>query len=252
MVSYIKGIVAQINENHIVLEHPPMEPAEPVFVEEAKIKLPENSPVIHEIKVMAQKLGETNKEQTRIKQEGRRILEEMPKRIHLDRTEASVMQKSQGDKKQKMAVIEHLETELYHDIVESEQKFDTTRNVMETQMREVFHREAKPVIQREVFHNVSLVHKQEEELITEDVLDVIRQQTQETIRMQTVDKKNIQEHKLVENNVQQVTNQVTTQQIVNMEELVQENVRKQIGKISDQVYSKIEKRLQTERKRRGL
>ena len=239
-------------ENHIVLEHPPIETKEPVSFEEPKVKIPENSPVIHEIKVMAQKLGETNKEQTRIKQEGRRILEEMPKRIHLDKTEASVMQKPQKDKKQNMAVIEHLESELYHDTVESEQRLETTRNVIETQMRDIFHLEAKPVIQREVFHNVSLVHKQEEELITEDVLDVIRQQTQETIHMQTVDKKNIQEHKLVENNVQQVTNQVTTQQILNMEELVQENVRKQIGKISDQVYSKIEKRLQTERKRRGL
>ena len=56
---------------------------------------------------------------------------------------------------------------------------------------------------------------------------------------------------MVETNVQQTVNRRNIQQIENIDEIVQQNVRKQLGKISDQVYGKIEKRLQTERKRRG-
>ena len=37
----------------------------------------------------------------------------------------------------------------------------------------------------------------------------------------------------------------------NIEEIVKQNVKKQLNQLTDQVYGKIEKKLQTERKRRG-
>jgi len=42
-----------------------------------------------------------------------------------------------------------------------------------------------------------------------------------------------------------------TTRLDQIEELVQQSVKRQIGDLSDQVYGKIEKKLQTERKRRG-
>ncbi len=187
-----------------------------------------------------------------LKKQEKLVTENVLDRIYQN-TQETIKVKTVEEKNPQIKIeMEHPVTEIIYENKEIETKRKETQSILQPQLKEIFQREARPIVQKEVFHNVSLVHKQEEELITEDILDVIRQQTQETIKVQTVEKKNMQEHKIVETNLQQVTNQVTTQQIMNMEQMVQENVRKQIGRISEQVYGKIEKRLQTERKRRGF
>ena len=105
--------------------------------------------------------------------------------------------------------------------------------------------------QIDFFQTVSLIHKEEEQVITEELLNTVKFQTQQTVREQTVENKTITEDTFVETNVQKMVHQATTQQLAGMEALIQQNVKKQIGQLSDQIYGKLEKKLQTERKRRG-
>ena len=51
--------------------------------------------------------------------------------------------------------------------------------------------------------------------------------------------------------VQETVNKIQTNRVDNIEELVQQSVKRQLNQLSEQIYTKMEKKLQTERKRRG-
>ncbi len=97
---------------------------------------------------------------------------------------------------------------------------------------------------------VGLVHKVEEQIITEDLINTIRERTVDNRKEETIEHST---HNIVKNekSFQETVNSVLINKQNNIEEIVQQNVQKQINRISDQVYGKIEKKLQTERKRRG-
>jgi len=100
---------------------------------------------------------------------------------------------------------------------------------------------------------IELVHKKEEQTLSEDVLEELRQQ------------RNYVENKLVEvtQNVNatesthtEVINEFNNDEMVrniqnNVIEMVSDNIKGQVDSISNQVFRKLEKRLDTERKRRG-
>ena len=98
---------------------------------------------------------------------------------------------------------------------------------------------------------VELVHKVEEQLINEELLEEIRQQNQTTMKMQQTEETTVQNHKEIRQIVQDSINKMQVNRVDNIEEMVQQSVKRQLNNLSDQVYGKLEKKLQTERKRRG-
>ena len=51
--------------------------------------------------------------------------------------------------------------------------------------------------------------------------------------------------------VHQQTQQVVNRETEDITEMIQKGVRQQMGELSEQIYSRLEKRLQNEKKRRG-
>lgn len=97
---------------------------------------------------------------------------------------------------------------------------------------------------------IGLVHKVEEQVITEELLNTIKERTVDNRKEETIEHST---HNIVKNekSFQETVNSIQLNKQNNIEEIVQQNVQKQINRISDQVYGKIEKKLQSERKRRG-
>ena len=98
---------------------------------------------------------------------------------------------------------------------------------------------------------VEFVHKKEEQLISEELLEEIRTQNQRTIQNRETEETTVRTEREVHQAVQEAVNRIQTNRIDNIEELVQQNVKRQLNQLSEQVYTKLEKKLQTERKRRG-
>lgn len=99
--------------------------------------------------------------------------------------------------------------------------------------------------------SVSLVHKEENHEIDEELLNRIQSRSENTVREETVINKDVISSDVIETNKLQQINHVTNAQIENIEEIVSRQVRSQMGSISDQVMGKIERRLADERRRHG-
>lgn len=100
---------------------------------------------------------------------------------------------------------------------------------------------------------LSLVHKIESEnQIDETVLEELLQRGRTETKVTEVSENTVQR---TQKNIQNVQTQMNTQTVTDtaaIAEMIQRGVRRQMGEISEQVYSRIEKKLQNERKRRGI
>ena len=142
-----------------------------------------------------------------------------------------------------------------------------TEDVSELQASEV-HREVERIrtehanrlekenLRREVrqrsIEAVELYHKENETSIDEELLEELRTVNRQTMQSRTQVQNVIEEHHMIE---EQITNRVNEMRLNNeqeLAELVSRNVRQQLRGMSDQVYQKLEKRMDTERRRRGL
>ena len=107
-------------------------------------------------------------------------------------------------------------------------------------------------MQRELqFRQVDFVHKAEEQVISEELLENIRSRQQTTKKEEHMEERLLQQEQSTQTIVQDTVNRMQVNQIGNIEELVQQSVRRQLGNLSERVYGKIEKKLAAERKRRG-
>ena len=97
---------------------------------------------------------------------------------------------------------------------------------------------------------VKIVHKQAAPDVTEELLEQLNQQrTQTTLRNENREEvTRSQSHQV---DIHQVEKKVVAQTTEDITELVNRTLARQMRSISDQVYRQMEKRLQTERSRRG-
>lgn len=105
--------------------------------------------------------------------------------------------------------------------------------------------------QERQFYEVALVHKAEEKLLDEEFLETIRNRQQTSRREERTEERLQQQETHTQTIVQDTVNRMQLKQTENIEEMVQQSVRRQLGNLSEQVYGKIEKKLASERKRRG-
>ncbi len=128
---------------------------------------------------------------------------------------------------------------------------ETIQKEMKRQQQE--HRTETAETRKELqFRQVELVHKAEEQINEEELLETIRQQQHRLKKEDRFEENTLQKNTITQQTVQQTIQQSTVERIEEIDEMIQQNVKKQINQLSDQVYSKIEKKLQTERKRRGF
>ncbi len=142
----------------------------------------------------------------------------------------------------------------YTRIAQQEQQFIELQQTIEKQIRrqEQEKRTELAEQQREQrFRRIDFVHKKEEQLLDEEMLETIRNQQQLTRREEHAQEQVLHREQTTQTVVQNAMHNVQLQQTENIDELVQQKVRKQLNQLSDQIYGKIEKKLATERKRRG-
>ncbi|MEG2221269.1 MAG: hypothetical protein RRY95_00915 [Oscillospiraceae bacterium] len=113
--------------------------------------------------------------------------------------------------------------------------------------------ETPPVVRsvvRETAPPVSIIYKREETAFSEELLERWEQERKQ-VKISKTSSEEITTHQssqVVEN---QVSTQVITQSAEEIQRLVNQTLSKQMNAISDKVYHQMEKRLQTERSRRG-
>lgn len=135
-----------------------------------------------------------------------------------------------------------------------EQKLTELKQTMEKELLKQQEHRAEVMEQQKTltFRQVDLVHKAEEQILDEELLDRLRTQQQRTKQEEHFEETTLQQNHITQKTIQESTHQIQTNQVENIEELIQQNVKKQLNHLSDQVYGKLEKKLQTERKRRGF
>lgn len=112
-------------------------------------------------------------------------------------------------------------------------------------------RQTRQEMQRRI-ERVEMVYKQEENVLEEEMLEEIRGLHQTT----RVQKEQVSEQ-IVEKNISHEVintriNELQTRQNEELVQMITDKMQRQLGSISEQVYGKLEKRMDTERRRRGL
>lgn len=98
--------------------------------------------------------------------------------------------------------------------------------------------------------DMELVHKSAQNMLDEEILqELMLQNRQLQQRTQVTENVQTQNH-TVSRTVQEVNRQTHIEQ-ENINELIQQGIRSQLRPLSEQVYSRLEKRLQNEKRRRG-
>ncbi|MBQ3546035.1 MAG: hypothetical protein IJA34_13800 [Lachnospiraceae bacterium] len=129
------------------------------------------------------------------------------------------------------------------------EKLELQHFMNQAEMEENIISPVKPQIQRT--KDVGMIHKVEEQVITEELINTIRNKTVDNVKEETVEHNQIHNVNRNEKTINETVNQIKVSNQENIEEIVKQNVKKQLNQLTDQVYGKIEKKLQTERKRRG-
>lgn len=145
------------------------------------------------------------------------------------------------------------EQELIHSRTDRQLK-DISETVVE-RWEENFRREPVQSRTTEEDHRdrISLVHKlQTENEITEEIMEQLMNQNRVLENQTRVMEEVTQNSRTVERRVTNQTTHEITQQTENLTEMISRGVQGRIGDITDQVYSRLEKRLQNERRRRGI
>lgn len=99
---------------------------------------------------------------------------------------------------------------------------------------------------------VSLVHKASEHQINQEMLESLMEQNRITRGKTQVTHEETRDHNIVSRTMHQETRQVVKKETEDLTELVEKGIRQQMGALSEQIYSRLEKRLQNEKKRRGF
>ena len=109
------------------------------------------------------------------------------------------------------------------------------------------------VTEEERRNRIALVHKQQtENEITEEIMEQLMNQNRVLENQTRVMEEVTQNSKTVERHITNQTTHEITRETENLTEMISRGVQGRIGDITDQVYNRLEKRLQNERRRRGI
>jgi len=109
-----------------------------------------------------------------------------------------------------------------------------------------------PEVRRKTERNdITMVHKSVENQLNEEVLEQLMEQNRLLNGKAKVTSQVQEERQETNTTVYQQSRQTLVKESQDITELVQRGIQRQVGAISEQVYKKLERRLQNEKKRRG-
>ena len=129
---------------------------------------------------------------------------------------------------------------------------DTRQQEIKSQLERIISKEAPEVKYVSNPKNVELFHKVTQTGINEELLEEIRNVNRNVTRNVEQHVENVQEKEDIYTTVTNRVNEIQLQQNEELSHIIASNVREQLGSLSDQVYRKLEKRMDSEKRRRGL
>ncbi|MBO5246158.1 MAG: hypothetical protein J6B28_02735 [Eubacterium sp.] len=99
--------------------------------------------------------------------------------------------------------------------------------------------------------NVTFVHKQQEQQIDEEYIEQMLIQNRQMNQTVKTTSETVTNYEQKERTYQNINTDRMVQQTENVSELVRQGVQKELGALSEKIYAKLEKRLETEKRRRG-
>ena len=144
-------------------------------------------------------------------------------------------------------LVHRQEAESHHETVIREVQKEIERTEAGRERARVTRRDAPGTVTEE-----QLVHRQNETVFDEEFFDELKQQMQ-TNRIQTQEShETVRETRQVQEIVNNRVNELRLHQNEDLERIISQNVSRQLGSLSEQVYGRLEKRMDAERRRRGL
>ena len=145
------------------------------------------------------------------------------------------------------------EQQVLHTRIQKESSREVERILKETEYYQTQKAAVYPEQEETVREQVELFHKQNESVLNEELLEELenrnRTMTQRESRTST---EQIQETSHVDQIVTNKVNELRIEQDQSIERIVSQNVRQQLDTLSDQVFTKLERRMDAERRRRGI
>lgn len=161
-------------------------------------------------------------------------------------SEAQLMQDIKMHEQQVRSELIHKTQELTRETIHEEETDQLLREYLPENIRQTTQE-----MQRRI-ERAEIVYKQEENTLEEEMLEELRglQRThtvqQEQVTEQVMEK-NVS-HEIINSRI----NEMQTRQNEELVRMITDKMQHQLGNISEQVYGKLEKRMDTERRRRGL
>ena len=147
------------------------------------------------------------------------------------------------------AEVQHEQTMLVHR--EQEQIYEQTKEVVERWNEKTPQAPKQQTVYEDRRTDLSLVHRSQEQTLDEELIQQMMEQNRQINRTVKTENETVTNYDTTEHTYTNVNTQQVVQQTENINELVRQGVQRELGTLSDKIYSKLEKRLETERRRRG-
>ncbi len=143
--------------------------------------------------------------------------------------------------------------QLIHTRVQEESSKEVQKVLKETVR---YQKENSPLSRKHtetVRQQVELFHKQNETAINEEILEELENRNRRTTQSETrTDVEQVQEKNQVTQIVTNKVNELRIEQDQQIEQIVSQNVKQQLDHLSKEVFNKLERRMDSERRRRGI
>lgn len=152
------------------------------------------------------------------------------------------------------ARMEHLTEEVLREELSEEHREETVRELSQIRFqtkREALRDKTREERTREL-HTLELLHKEQETAIDEELLEELRNVSRHTLQEREQHQEIVNERNISEQTVTNRVNELRLGENEQMEEMLGRKVRQQLRGMSEEVYRKLEKRMDAERRRRGI
>lgn len=112
--------------------------------------------------------------------------------------------------------------------------------------------EGREAAEKESFERISLIHRESRLLETGEALEELRRKNKELQRSFEEHENSVRTKQMTKTDGESVINRMTHNRQENVEELVNRSLERQLGALTDQIYSRFEKKLDSGRRRRGI
>ena len=141
------------------------------------------------------------------------------------------------------------QTQLVH--MQTEQLHEQTKEVMDRWNEKTPVEPQKKQVYEDRRTEVAFVHRSQEQQVDEELIQQMIEQNNRVNRTVHKQTDTVTSYDTTEHTYTNVNTQQIVQQNENVEELVRQGVQRELGSLSEKIYHRLEKRLESEKRRRG-